>query len=64
MENSLDNSGLVWYNIWRSKEVTDTIDFIAVLQKTKSLLSIKIRTMIVISFPATTCNVEKSFKYI
>lgn len=56
--------GLVWYNMWSSKEVSDTMNFNDVLKETELLSSIRICAMIAISLPATTCSVERSFRYI
>jgi len=56
--------GLVWYNMWSSKEVSDTMDFIDVLKETELLLSIRMCDIIAISLPATNFSVERSFRYI
>ncbi|XP_025416187.1 uncharacterized protein LOC112687605 [Sipha flava] len=59
MDNIVE--GLVWYNMWSSKEVSDIMDFIDVLKETELLPSIRMCAMIAISLPATTCSVERSF---
>lgn len=49
--------------MWSSK-VSDTMDLIDDLKETELLPSIRMCSMIKISLPATTCSVERSFKYI
>jgi hypothetical protein len=62
--DNIVEEGLVWYNMWSSKEVSDTMDFIDVLKETELLPSIRMWAMIAISLPAKTCSVERSFRYI
>ncbi|KAL4142518.1 hypothetical protein QTP88_004962 [Uroleucon formosanum] len=54
--------GLIWFNLWSSKEVPDMMDFTDVLKETKLLPAIKMCAIIAISLPATTCSVERSFR--
>jgi len=59
--NNIVEKGLIWFNLWSSKEVPD---FTYVLKETELLPAIKMCAMIAISLSATTCSVERSFRYL